>query len=85
MLLFRLLGFFLSWDKGQLVPRQQGRLLALLVDSATCQLVVPPDKVAYIQELIQTALQLLSVTKKQLAIIAGVIMSIAPAVYMAPL
>ena len=85
VLLFTSLGFFLSWDKCQLVPRQQGRFLGLLVDSATCQLIVPPDKVDYIQELIQTALQSSSVTKKQLATIAGVIMLIAPAVYMAPL
>ena len=85
VLLLTSLGFFLSWDKCQLVPTQQGRFLGLLVDSASCQLLVPSDKVDYIKELIHAALQSSAVTRRQLASIAGVLMSIAPAVYMAPL
>ena len=79
------LGFFLSWEECQLVPTQRGKFLGLLVASHLCQLEVPADKVAYIKDLIQQALATPSVSRRQLASIAGFIMSIAPAVYMAPL
>ncbi len=70
VLLLTALGFFLSWDKCQLVPTQQGRFLGLLVDSATCRLKVPQDKVDYIKELIHASLQSTSATRRQLASIA---------------
>ena len=55
------------------------------MDSATCQLSVPQDKVDYIEELIHASLKSPSVTRRQLASIAGGLMAVAPAVYMAPL
>lgn len=85
VMLLTSLGFFLSWEKCQLVPTQRGKFLGLLVDTSTCQLVVPTDKVVYIQGLIEQALVAPSISSRRLASIAGFLMSIAPAVYMAPL
>ena len=70
-MLLTALGFFLSWEKCQLVPTQCGKFLGLLVDSQSCQLIVPADKVIYIKELIQQALDAPSVSRRQLASISS--------------
>lgn len=66
------LGFCLSWDKCRIMPTQQGRFLGLLVDSASYQLIIPPDKVEYIKELITSALRFTLITRRQIPNIAGV-------------
>ena len=79
------LGFDLSWEKCELLPVQCGKFLGLVVDTVACQLSVPADKVQRIKNSIGTVLQQQQATNRQLAGIAGMLMSAAPALHMAPL
>ena len=79
------LGFFLSWDKCQLLPQQSGKFLGLKVDAANSSFDIPADKLDYIKLLIDDSLLAESVTPRQMAKVAGVLISVKPAVHMAPL
>ena len=79
------LGFFLSWPKCQLPPQQSGKFLGLIVNAATSSFGVPADKLQYLQQLIAVCLEAQSVTPRQMAKVAGVLISVKPAVHMAPL
>ena len=85
VMLLTALKFYLSWDKCQLAPVQRGKFLGLIVDSSKCKMFVPADKKAYIKETIAAMLELGSYTNRQLASVAGMLMSISAAVSMAPL
>lgn len=85
LMLLTALGFHLSWEKCQLLPVQQGKFLGLIVDSKACQLRVPEDKVKRIQQSIHVVQGQQQATSRQLAGIAGMLMSAAPALHMAPL
>ena len=85
VLLLTALGFYLSWDKCTFTPVQQGKFLGLIVNSKSSEFGVPEDKSRYIQSGITAVLQQQSATPRQLASIAGMLLSIAPAVHMAPL
>ena len=85
VMLLTALEFYLSWDKCQLAPVQRGKFLGLIVDSSKCKMFVPADKKAYIKETIAAMLELGSYTNRQLASVAGMLMSISAAVSMAPL
>ena len=79
------LGFFLSWNKCQLLPQQSGKFLGLTVNAADCSFKIPADKLEYIKQLIHECLTAKSVTPRQMAKVAGVLISVKPAVHMAPL
>ena len=79
------LGFYLSWEKCELLPVQHGKFLGLEVDTVACQLSVPADKVQRIKDSIHSKQQQQQATSRQLAGIAGMLMSAAPALHMAPL
>ena len=85
VLLLTAQGFYLSWDKCQFVPVQHGKFLGLIVDSRACKMFVPADKKLYIHETVDGMLSARHYTNRQLASVAGMLMSIAPAVSMAPL
>lgn len=85
LLLLTALGFHLSLEKCQLLPVQSGKFLGLVVDTVACQLVVPADKVERIKNSIHTVQQQQQATSRQLAAVAGMLMSAAPALHMAPL
>lgn len=85
VLLLTALGFYLSWDKFQFVPVQPGKFLGLIVDSRACKMFVPADKKFYIHETVDGMLSARHYTNRQLVSVAGMLMSIAPAVSMAPL
>ena len=85
LLLLTALGFHLSWEKCELLPVQRGKFLGLVVDTVACQLVVPADKVQRIKDTIHLIQQQKQATSRQLAGIAGMLMSAAPALHMAPL
>lgn len=83
LLVLTALGFHLSWEKCELLPIQRGKFLGLVVDTVACQLLVPADKVARIKDSIQKVQQQKQATSRQLASIAGMLMSAAPALHMA--
>lgn len=85
LMLLTALGFHLSWEKCQLLPVQSGKFLGLVVDTVACQLLVPADKLERITSSIHTVQQQQQATSRQLAGIAGMLMSAAPALHMAPL
>ena len=79
------LGFFLSLPKCQPPPVQSGKFLGLLINTKFCAFEVPEDKVVYIMQLIEECLQAQSVSSRQLAQVAGVLLSVKGAEHMAPL
>jgi hypothetical protein len=79
------LRFFLCTAKCQFVPARQGKFLGLTVNVAKTRFGIPQDKLEYILGFIQRALDAPRVTQRQLAQIAGLLVSIKPAVYMAAL
>lgn len=85
LLVLTALGFHLSWENCDLIPIQRGKFLGLVVDTVACQLLVPADKVSRIKDSIHTVQQQKQATSRQLAGIAGMLMSAAPALHMAPL
>lgn len=85
VLLLTALGFFLSWDKCQFAPVQRGKFLGLEVDSKNCRMFVPADKKLYIKEVTGDSLSAGQYTNRQLASVAGLLMSVSAAVNMAPL
>ncbi len=78
------LGFTLSLNKCQLEPKQRVRFLGLEVDSQLLAFVVPADKVAALQRLVDTLGQKTGVTARETAQLAGKIMSLSLAVARAP-
>ena len=85
LMLLTALGLHLSWEKCQLVPVQQGKFLGLVVDTVACRLLVPADKIGRKKHSMQVVQQQHQATSRQLAGIAGMLMSAAPALHMAPL
>ncbi len=79
------LGFTLSLSKCQLVPQQRVRFLGLEVDSQQLAFVVPDDKVAALTKLVEGLEGAPQVTARDIARVAGKIMSLSPAVARAPL
>ncbi len=81
------LGFTLSLNKCQLAPATKARFLGFIVDSETQTLAVPEDKVEALERLVQTleARAPGAVTHRNVAQVAGKIMSMTLAVAMAPL
>ncbi|KAA6421308.1 MAG: hypothetical protein FRX49_08794 [Trebouxia sp. A1-2] len=64
---------------------RQGNFLGLIVDACTFDFVVPQHKAEYISQNIAAALETNATTSRQLASIAGMLLSIATDVQMAPL
>ncbi len=79
------LGFFFSLPKCQLPPSQSGKFLGLIVNAKGCSFEVPADKIEYILQLVEGGLQAPTISSRQLAKIAGVLLSVKAAVHMAPL
>ncbi len=77
------LGFFLSIEKCSLVPVQQ--FLGLIVDSQQLRFVVPADKIARYKRAAAAFLQRQHCSSRQIAQLAGLMLSFAPAVALAPL
>lgn len=84
LLLYAALGFFLSLEKCSLVPVQRNKFLGLILDSRSLRFIVPADKVERFQQAAACYLQG-SITARQIAQLAGLILSFAPAVTLAPL
>ncbi len=85
VLLYAALGFFLSIEKCSLVPVQQNKFLGLIVDSQQLRFVVPADKIARYKRAAAAFLQRQHCSSRQIAQMAGLILSFAPAVALAPL
>ncbi len=85
VLLYAALGFFLSIEKCSLVPVQQNKFLGLIVDSQQLRFVVPADKIARYKQAAEAFLQRQHCSSRQIAQMAGLILSFAPAVALAPL
>ncbi|KXZ41475.1 hypothetical protein GPECTOR_446g335 [Gonium pectorale] len=81
------LGFTLSLDKCQLQPAQRVRFLGFIVHTAAESFEVPPDKVEALVEQVRVMAQSPagSITKRDVARVAGRIMAMSPAVATAPL
>ena len=82
--LFTFLGFCFSRQKCLTVPNQQGKFLGLLVDLQKMAFAIPADKAAYILAEWDKARQT-GYSKRTMARIAGMLVSVAPAVRLAPL
>ena len=79
------LGFTLSLTKCQLIPKQTAKFLGMLVHADRQAFEVPPDKVAALERLVVELSSEKGVTKRQLAQLAGRVVSMALAVSRAPL
>lgn len=75
------LGVFLSTAKCQFLPAPQGKFLGLVVNVTETRFEIPQDEVDYILGVIKGALDAPAVTQRQLAQIAGLLVSVEPAVY----
>ena len=85
VLLHSALGFFLSLDKCSLLPRHRNKFLGLIVNAQQLRLIVPQDKVSKFQAAAATFLQQQTTSARQAAQLAGLVLSFAPAVALAPL
>ena len=81
MLLLTALGFYLSLDKCLFVFVQRGKYLELIVDSSACWMFVPANKNIYICQIVDGLLSARHYTNRQLASVAGMLMSVASAVF----
>jgi hypothetical protein len=84
MMLLTALGFCLSFLKCILLPAAVGTFLGLLVLVREQSFKIPADKLQHIRECISHTIES-QPSKRDLARIAGLLLSVAPAVYMAPL
>ena len=85
LMIFAALGFFLSVPKCQLLAQPTGKFLGLIVSAPHRRFEIPADKREYILQLIEDGLQTTRLTARQVAKIAGVLLSVKEAVHMAPL
>ena len=85
LMILAALGLFLSIPKCQLLALPAGRFLGLIVNAPQSRFEIPMDKKQYILQLIEDGLQATRLTARQLAKIAGVLLSVKKAVQMAPL
>ena len=85
LMIITVLGLFLSIPKCQLLAQTTGKFLGLLVNAADRKFEIPEEKRANILQLLQDALQRGSISARQMAKIAGVMLSVKEAVHMAPL
>ncbi|DBA83016.1 TPA: hypothetical protein ACH3X1_006792 [Trebouxia sp. C0004] len=74
-----------DWLQSKQTALQQDCTDRLIVDSHECRLFVPADKKAYIRDTIAAMLEWGTYTNRQLASVAGMLMSVSAAVSMAPL
>ena len=79
------LGLFLSIPKCQLLPDTTGKFLGLLVDAKHSSFKIPAERKEYILQIIEECLQKPNVSGRQLAKVAGVLLSVKEAIHMAPL
>ena len=79
------LGFHLSVEKCQLLPALTGIFLGMLLDAMRRMTFVPADKLNYFLQQAEQLQQMPQVTARQLAKVAGLLVSFTPAVPMAPL
>ena len=79
------LGLFLSIPKCQLLPKPTGKFLGLVINAIKSSFEISTEKREYILQLIQEGLQMDEISARQLAKIAGVLLSVKEAVHMAPL
>lgn len=85
LMIFAALGLFLSVRKCQLLALLAGKFLGLIVNAPQSRFEIPADKKEYILQLIKDGLQTTGLTARQLAKIAGVLLSVKEAVHKAPL
>lgn len=85
VLLYSALGFFLSLDKCSLLPHHSNKFLGLIVDAQQLRFVVPDDKISKFKSAAAWFLQQHHISARQIAQLAGTILSFAPAVALAPL
>ena len=85
LMILTALGLFLSIPKCQLLAKPTGKFLGLIVNAPQSKFEIPMDKRQYILRLIEDELQASRSTARQLAKIAGVLLSVKEAVHMAPL
>lgn len=83
--LHRALGLCHSVPKCHLLPQQRQQFLGLIVDAQQGRLWVPQEKIHYFRQQLQRALDSGSGTPRQLASLAGMLLSFQPAMHMAPL
>lgn len=82
--LFTLQGWYHALDKGQLEPQQEGPYLGFVVDSVREQIRVRESKIEELIRLIELA-ETQVATAREYARIAGKLLSMAPAIGLAPL
>lgn len=85
VLLYAALGFFLSLDKCSLLPKHQNKFLGLIVDAQHLTFIVPAEKVVRYKAAAAEFLQRQQCSARQVAQLAGLLLSFAPAVALAPL
>ena len=85
LMIFAALGFFLSIPKCQLLGQPTGKFLGLIISACDSKFLIPEDKKEYILQLIKEGLLADRMTARQLAKIAGLMLSVKEAVHMAPL
>jgi hypothetical protein len=71
--------------KSKLLPSPEGRFLGLLVHAPSLSFSIPSDKVAKIMSAIEEALGANSITSRDLARVAGLLMSVKEALHCGPL
>ena len=85
LMILAALGLFLSIPKCQLLAQPTGKFLGLIVNAPERKFEIPANKKDYILQLIEDGLQSTQLAARQLARIAGVLLSVKEAVHMAPL
>lgn len=81
------LGWYISLDKTTLFPVQKVLFLGLLVDYQQGRFVIPPEKLAIMDVQLERLLQAsgISEARQELQSLAGRVMSVKPALHLAPL
>jgi len=79
------LGWFLSWNKCQLMPTQLPAFLGFLVDLEVRSFRVPPAKEAQLEAMVATLSQQSGVSARDVARLAGRVMALSPALELSPL
>lgn len=79
------LGWYMGLPKCLIEPQQIAHFLGMLVSSKDAVFRVPEDKMAYILEQLESFKASATITRRQLASLAGMVLALSPAVPLAPI
>lgn len=85
VLLYSALGFFLSLDKCSLLPTHRNKFLGLIVNAQLLRFIVPDGKISKFKAAAIEFLGRQHCSARRVAQLAGLVLSFAPALALAPL